>query len=332
MKYSVIIPVYNAAATIGRCLDSLLNQPHHNAEILLINDGSTDESGEICRRYAQMHDCVYYLEKENGGVSSARNLGLGKAVGEFILFVDSDDYVAEDYFTVVDEAMERWDPDMLIFELKCFGERNDIWQTGGFFSKDLLEIAKYVRGVARAYLYSNLMTRTFRRKIIQEQNLRFHEDLLIGEDQVFIFAYTMHVKRMVSIEKVLYNYSRESGDSLSQKTRPYLTEQLLHGSVLMRDALEKADFPNPVRRIYQEIIAWSHFRSAYSACKELLKFDLSSADRKVRIRQICDDFCNAGIAPMGFRTWLIALPVYGKMSWMVDGLSSYREYRRRQVQ
>lgn len=332
MKYSVIIPVYNAAATIGRCLDSLLSQPHEDVQILLINDGSTDESGEICRRYTQDHECVCYFEKENGGVSSARNLGLDKAVGEYILFVDSDDFVTTDYFTVIGEALEHWDPDMLLFGLKCFGARNDIWQTGNFYSDDKMKISEFVRIAFRAYLYSSMTTRTFRREIIQNQNLRFNENLQIGEDQAFIFAYTMHVKRMASIEKVLYNYSREISDSLSQKPRSYLTEQILLGNALMCNALENSTFPDPVRQIYRETIAWAHYRSAYSACKELLKFDYSPADRKVRIRQICDDFCKAGIKPTGFRTWLIALPVIGRMSWLIDGLSRYREYRRRQVQ
>ena len=232
MKYSVIIPVYNAAGTLDRCLSSLLNQPHENAEILLINDGSTDESGQICLRYAQAHVCVHYFEKENGGVSSARNLGLEKATGEYILFVDSDDYVTSDYFAAIDEAIERWHPDILLFGLQCFGMHNDIWQTHNFFGDDELNTAQFVRNVSRVYLYSNMTTKLFRREIIRTKNLRFDETLLIGEDQAFIFAYTMYVKRMAAIDRVLYHYARENSDSLSRRSRPYLTGQLLRVSAL----------------------------------------------------------------------------------------------------
>lgn len=329
MKYSVIIPVYNAAATIGRCLESLLSQPHENAELLLINDGSGDESGEICRRYAREYDGVRYFEKENGGVSSARNLGLEYASGEYILFVDSDDYVAEDYFTSIDEALEHRDPDMLIFELKCFGAQNDVWKIGSFHSEDELEISAHVRELSRAYLYSNLMTRAFRGEIIRANNLHFDETLLIGEDQTFIFAYTMHVKRMTAMDKVLYHYAVGNSDSLSRRSRPYLTGQLLRVSALMQQALDASDFPAPVRRIYQETIAWSHYRGAYSACKELRKFDLSDAERRKQIRGICKRFSGAGIAPIGLQSRLIALPVLGKMSWVIDGLSRYRESSRK---
>lgn len=331
MKYSVIIPIYNAAATLRRCLDSLLDQPHEDVEILLINDGSTDESGEICRRYAQAHSCIRYFEKENGGVSSARNLGLDMAAGEYILFVDSDDYVTPDYFAVIDQTMKDRNPDMLMFGLQCFGSRNDLWQTGNFFCEDMLGIARFVREASYAYLYSNLMTRTFRREIIRREMLRFEEALSVGEDHTFIFAYTMHVKSMVSIGEVLYRYSGENAQSLSRRSRRNLTEQMLLVSRLMRQTLEKTDYPEQIRRIYRETVSWSHYRSAYSSCKELRKFGFSVRERRSRIREICKDYCAAGISPSGIRTWLIALPVLGRMSWVLDGLTSRSEFCRRLI-
>lgn len=332
MKYSVIIPIFNAAATIQRCLDSLLNHPHEDVEILLINDGSTDASGEICRRYARAHGCVRYLEKENGGVSSARNLGLEAAAGEYILFVDSDDYVSADYFPVIDAALARWKPDMLLFGLQCFDGQDGIWQTGNFFSADAPEISRFVRRAVQAYLYSNLMTKSFRRDVILENHLRFDEALLIGEDQAFIFAYTMHVKKLASIDQVLYHYSRDNSNSLSQRNREYLTEQLLRVSCLMQQALQEAGHPEPVRRVYQQAVSWSHYRSAYSACKELLKFSYSASARRNRIRQICGSFCSAGIPATGFWARLIALPISGKMSWLIDSLSCHSHFYKKLLQ
>lgn len=330
MKYSVIIPVYNAAGTIGRCLDSLLDQAHGDAEILLINDGSTDESGRICRTYAQTHPCVRCYEKENGGVSSARNLGLEKAAGEYILFVDSDDYVAADYFAVIGRAVERWDPDMLMFGLKCFGGRESIWKTENFFSEDPLEIGKMARKMSYAYLYSNLMTRVFRRTVIREQALRFDESIWVGEDQAFIFAYTMHVKKMVSLDHVLYHYATDNQDSLSKKPRPYLSDHMLKVGRLMQESLDRTQHPEPVRRIYQEAVSWSHYRGTYSACKELYKFDLPATERRNRIREVCAGYRTADIAPAGLHTWLIALPVLWNMAWLMDLMAGCRvAYRKR---
>lgn len=331
MKYSVIIPVYNAAATIGRCLESLLSQPHEEAEILLINDGSTDESGEICRNYARTHKCIRYLEKENSGVSSARNLGLEHAAGEYILFVDSDDYVTEDYFAVISRSLDRWDPDMLMFGLQCFGTRDDVWRTGNFISENPLEIAKYVRSAVRAYLYSNLMTRTFRRDIIEKSGVRFDEGLLVGEDYAFVFTYTMHIKRMASVENVIYHYAIENVNSLSQRKRDYLADQLLHVSRLIRNALAQNDCSRSVRLIYRDAVAWVHYRSAYSACKELWKFDFSGAERRKRIRKVCEDFSKEKVIPAGLWSWLIALPILGRMSRMIDSMAVHSEYYRKVI-
>ena len=175
------------------------------------------------------------------------------------------------------------------------------------------------------------MTRTFRREIIREKNLRFDESLWIGEDHAFVFAYTMHVKRIVSIEQVLYHYSRDNRNSLSQRNREYLPDQLLRVSAQMQEALQKADFPAPVRRYYLQTVSWSHYRSVYSACKELRKFDLLAAERRAEIREICIFYSGAGIRPKGLRTWLIALPVLGKMSRVIDEVSGHSEYCRKLI-
>src|SRR5699024_4953921 len=115
IKYSVIIPVYNAEKTLKRCLDSLLGQKRQDVEIILINDGSSDRSGEILDEYRRKYGSIVSLEQENSGVSAARNRGLNAAMGSYILFVDSDDYVSEDYFNVIDEAGEKEDSDLIVF-------------------------------------------------------------------------------------------------------------------------------------------------------------------------------------------------------------------------
>lgn len=329
MKYSVIIPVYNAAKTVRRCLDSLLGQLGEDAEILLINDGSTDESGEICRDYAQQYDCVRYCEKENGGVSSARNMGLDMACGEYVLFVDSDDYVTEDYFSVINAVMERCEPDMLVFGLRCFGAGEGVWQTGSFFSDDRAKIAKFARNASYAYLYSNLMTKTFRRSILLRHGLRFDESLRIGEDHAFVFAYTVYVRRMISVENVIYNYSRENSNSLSRCSRPNLAEQLLRVSELMRETLRTAELPGAARRFYIKTVSWFHYHSAYSACKELRKFISSASDRRAEIRRICDLYASANIRPAGLHSHIIALPVRFRMSRLIDAMSAQREFYRK---
>ena len=94
-KISIIIPMYNAKEYIARCLESVINQSFNNIEIIIVNDGSTDKSLEICRKYAEVDERIVILNKENNGVSVARNQGMNVATGEYIMFVDSDDWIDE---------------------------------------------------------------------------------------------------------------------------------------------------------------------------------------------------------------------------------------------
>ena len=107
MKYSVIVPVYNVESYISKCVDSILACDCHDFELLLVDDGSTDGSGLICDNYGQQDSRVRVFHKQNGGVSSARNLGLEHAGGEWIMFVDSDDWVSDTFFDIEDTSADR---------------------------------------------------------------------------------------------------------------------------------------------------------------------------------------------------------------------------------
>lgn len=144
MKYSVIVPVYNAEETIQRCLESLLYHIPQSAEVLVINDGSTDHSGEICRRFAEQYPALRYMEKENGGVSTARNLGLDCACGEYVLFVDSDDYVEPQYWETIDDLIERYHPDMLQRGFRENGEIARDRNTGVYVAVGVREVAQKI--------------------------------------------------------------------------------------------------------------------------------------------------------------------------------------------
>ena len=115
MGISAVIPVYNANKTIRRCVDSLLPQLGREDEIILINDGSTDGSAGVCAEYAQSDPRIRFIDKPNGGVSSARNAGLDAAQGKFVIFVDSDDYVGPTLFTEIETLQQEADWDLISF-------------------------------------------------------------------------------------------------------------------------------------------------------------------------------------------------------------------------
>ncbi len=113
-KISIIVPVYNVEQFLRRCLDSILSQTFQDFEVVLVNDGSTDNSGQICREYARKDPRIVFIEKENGGLSSARNTGLDAAKGEYVGFVDSDDYIAPDMYKFLYENLVKYGADISI--------------------------------------------------------------------------------------------------------------------------------------------------------------------------------------------------------------------------
>ena len=127
---SVIVPIYNVENYLRMCLDSIQNQTYKNFECLLINDGSPDNSAEICREYVAKDSRFRYFEKENGGVSSARNLGIECSEGVYITFVDSDDWVEPDYLEVLYSIIVQEKADISVSTYKQFNTK-----VSAFFSK-----------------------------------------------------------------------------------------------------------------------------------------------------------------------------------------------------
>lgn len=117
---SIIVPIYNKEDYLPQCLDSIINQSYTNFEVLLVNDGSTDSSGIICQEYAERDSRFRYIEKENGGVSSARNLGLERSEGAYITFIDSDDWVEFNYLEVLYNALRENNADVAISSYKSY--------------------------------------------------------------------------------------------------------------------------------------------------------------------------------------------------------------------
>lgn len=212
--FSVVIPVYNAEKTIRRCVDSLLNQDNGYVEIILINDGSKDASAEICREYARKHDCIVYIEQENSGASAARNTGLDAATGEYITFVDSDDYVLDGYFS----ALEDLDEEFIVFS---FQTRRDEGSQEYVFSKDLLMSQNNTEIVLRV-LHDRIAgpwNKRFKRALIEKQHLRFKSDLVIGEDFIFGLEYMLSCSSSRIITDCLYCVDETGMESITRAAK-----------------------------------------------------------------------------------------------------------------
>lgn len=201
---SVVVPIYNAEKYLCRCIDSILAQTFTDFELLLINDGSRDSSGAICDRYAAKDLRVRVFHKENGGASSARNLGLENAKGEWITFCDSDDFVDTDWLkNYIDNSDGKCDLVVQTIKLlnKGYDEINGPQQLIEGDGKNVMIALKY-NGGTLGYPVNKL----FSSSIIKKNFLRFREGIKLREDEDFVLRYLLHVNNGRIIKDGGYNY------------------------------------------------------------------------------------------------------------------------------
>ncbi len=216
---SVIIPVYMAEEHLAACLDSLLAQSYTDFEIIAVNDGSPDASGEILASYAQKDARIRSITKENGGVSSARNSGLSHAKGDYCIFVDSDDFVEPDYLFHLQRCAQKTKADMVICNIDSYYESFDVYMPIGdsevrhgipdvFYFEDFSH-------PATSLLTPNVVRLLLRRSFVEKAGLSFDEKLKTSEDLLFIYQLLCHNPRISCVDKTLYHYRKEHEESLS---------------------------------------------------------------------------------------------------------------------
>ena len=199
---SVIVPVYNTEKYIHRCIDSVLSQTFPDFELLLIDDGSSDKSGEICDEYAKIDSRVRVFHKQNGGASSARNLGLEKAKGEWVTFVDSDDYVYENYLNNFD-VYENQDFDLINQGLRIDKDFNGCSEFGFSFNGG---INSWLNRATEKGIFGYTVIKLFKLKIIRNNNIHFNTEIRFQEDELFVLSYLAVCKSVISVPLIGYFY------------------------------------------------------------------------------------------------------------------------------
>ena len=207
-KISVIIPVYNVSEYISRCADSIISQNLFDIEIIFVNDGTKDNSREIVQKYQHDDSRIMILDKENGGLSSARNYGLKYAKGEYVLFVDSDDYLERNACERIYIAHLENNADIIVFGAKVFPEYNvDEWVRNNlsvrtvYYDKNIPKVLFWEKG-SYPYVWRNCYKRAFLEKI----DILFDEEVKFAEDIVFQFQVFPFAENIAFIEDKLYNY------------------------------------------------------------------------------------------------------------------------------
>ena len=224
MKYSVIVPVYNVESYLPRCIDSLLAQNYVDLEILLIDNGSNDQSGQICENYAAQFSNITAYHIPNKGVGSARNFGLSKAKGEFICFVDADDYLVGNLFSDVESQLDS-QLDLLVFSYYNSIEKNlseidrsaKILPTEG--KKDKSDFIALFQELWLTDMMYTVWNKIYRKEFLEEHQIVF-ESYELGEDVRFNLSVYQHVNTVFLVKSAYYVYVSGRVDSAMGQYNP----------------------------------------------------------------------------------------------------------------
>lgn len=212
---SVIIPIYNVESYLAQCLDSVLGQSYENLEIICIDDGSTDSSGKIAQEYASRDSRVRYLAQENAGQSAARNLGLEHAQGEYVSFIDSDDYIDSDFIKELCVHACKTARTTIQTNFLLFSE-NTPQIEANFFSKKQLDFMLSPQTIQYLSFYG--VSTLFRREIIEKWGIRFPLNRSNAEDSSFLYRYICFAPEIDLIHGSAYHY-RQSPTTTTGKIR-----------------------------------------------------------------------------------------------------------------
>lgn len=218
MLFSIIIPVYNRAKTLPTCLDSVISQDFDDFECILVNDGSSDNSLSICKEYSLKDSRFKVFEKPNGGVGSARNLGLEKAKGDWIVFVDSDDRILSNHLSQFKESFEsKQGIDVVFCGLQYEGgpeHPSHIYETKAYVGK---EQVKHLFSETDVLQYMCACDRTYRKSLLDRHSIRFDTSLPISEDRLFCYEVLKYVQGVATTSYASYVINESDHNSLSRR-------------------------------------------------------------------------------------------------------------------
>ncbi|GAB6168246.1 glycosyltransferase family 2 protein [Clostridium carnis] len=288
---SIIVPIYNSEKYLEKCVQSLINQNFDNYEVLLINDGSKDSSYKICKEYDNKYNYIKVFNKENGGTSSAKNMGIEKARGEWIVFVDSDDYIDSNYIsTLINNINDNID-------LVACGFVIEYLKDNYFVNISLPENKEYIKsneikdGIYEldynALLNVNV-SKIYRRRILKEKNILFNEKLNTGEDLVFNCEYIKNIRGLLLLKDIIYHYVRRDEVSLVNTYRENLIEMVNKCNIARYNLYE---FYSMNYGKYEMLYARSYIDYIATCVPNLYRSNccMSKKQKEISIKRILDD-------------------------------------------
>lgn len=238
-KVSVIVPVFNNQKFIAKCLTDICGNTYKNLEIVVIDDGSSDDSGKICDDFALKDKRIRVVHQTNSGVSKSRNRGIEIATGTYIAFIDSDDYICDTYFEKLLAEMNDNECDLAVCSVahvygkKVVCESLEDMEVNLMYPTDRDSAGFY--DLNKSFFLYGPVNKLYKRNLIVSEKIKFPEDTSYGEDLLFNFAYLRHCKKLVYRKQPVYYYNHDNESSLSHRYREDLFENGIRLNSAIRD-------------------------------------------------------------------------------------------------
>lgn len=294
VKYSVIVPVYKVEAVLPRCIESILNQTVPDFELILIDDGSPDRSGAICDEYAEKDERIRVIHQQNGGVSRARNAGLDAAQGQYVVFVDSDDYINKEFLEILDAD----DCDLAVSGTVTYEADDSIRAIVAepYEEKKILTEEDCIECLKKWYSLQ-VFAKRFKLQIINENSLRFDEGFSYGEDSIFMAEYLLLIDSIRIQSEVTYNYCTLNAESLTKQAEK---NWFVSYCAIQERLLDVFGKNNMIKGFVANRFCWA----VENELKKICKSGISKREKKKKIRwllrcnclKVCLAICRKDIA------------------------------------
>lgn len=329
---SVIIPVYNVEKYLDECIESITNQTYKNLEIVLVDDGSIDNSGKICDEYAKKDNRIKVIHKENKGVSSARNEGLKKSSGNWISFVDADDWLENDFcITLLNKAIEtKADIALCGYNRIVNGNTEKINPSDKdlFFSSEEYLVKSLNPQTGFGFCHMKLIKREILKNII------FNENIVVGEDALFNMTIAKNINKAIFVEKALYNYRVNSQSVVRRYDKNYANKYLLAMQVVKRYLFEEYSNNVDIQQNYYNFVAYHVLLIAVNYCYHPHNKGINN---KKLLKEICnheefkDAITKSNYCYLSMNRKITLFTIKHKLYWITELICKYRQKQNNMI-
>lgn len=285
---SFIVPIYNVEKYVADCIESIINQKENNYELVLVDDGSTDNSFNICKEYAKNNKKINIIHKQNDGLVSARKYGLKYAKGDYIACVDGDDWIENNFLSVINNILKEENPDIIGFNYKKVGRKKEkymLYFENKKYNKENIEKEVYpnlIQNEYGKYFSPSLVNKIIRKDIYEIAQNNVSDNVSIGEDFVCLIPCIIEASSIVTTNECLYCY-RQNNDSLTKSKKPFdwkypetMEESIIRftkNNSLFKSQLDRKIVHELYSVVFSQFYLNDNYKNVVRKINDILKYD-----------------------------------------------------------